>query len=173
MSVQFGRWNFRGKPVDPVYLEKVQATIAPYGPDDHGCFSDQCVTILYHAFQTTKESQRERQPHIIESGSVLVWDGRLDNRAELIGQCEERLSLTSTDICIVSKAYGKWGIDCLGKLTGDWAISIWNPESRSLLLAKDPIGTRHLYYALEDGGVTWTTILDPLVLFADKSFALS
>jgi asparagine synthase (glutamine-hydrolysing) len=172
MSVQFGRWNFGGKPVDPAYLEEVGAIIAPYGPDDRGCLLDAGLTILYHALQTTKESRRETQPHRTESGSVLVWDGRLDNRAELMSQVADR-PLTSTDAYIVGAAYEKWGIDCFGKLIGDWALSIWDPKSRALVLAKDPIGTRHLYYAVDEHQVTWTSVLDPLVLFAGRSFSLS
>ena len=49
-------------------------------------------------------------------------------------------------------------------------VSIWDPRDRSLFLAKDFIGTRHLYYSVEKDHVTWCTILDPLVLFADHSF---
>ena len=60
-------------------------------------------------------------------------------------------------------AYEKWGTNCFAKLIGDWALSIWNPLGRSLILAKDPIGTRHLYYSIDNGQVTWSTILDPLV----------
>jgi len=41
-----------------------------------------------------------------------------------------------------------------------------------LILAKDPIGVRHLYYALDENQVTWSTILDPLILFAAKTFSL-
>ena len=56
----------------------------------------------------------------------------------------------STDVGIVAAAYEKWGADCFAKLIGDWALSIWNPLDRSLLLAKDPIGTKHLYYSLDE-----------------------
>ena len=57
-------------------------------------------------------------------------------------------------------------------LIGDWALSIWDPHTRSLILAKDPIGTRHLYYSFDENHVTWSTILDPLVLSAGNPFAL-
>ena len=39
MSVQFGRWNFEGQPPDPDYIEKVSATLAPYGPDSNESYS--------------------------------------------------------------------------------------------------------------------------------------
>ena len=172
MSVQFGRWNTDGKPVDRDYFEKVKPVIAPYGPDDGGSYRKDGISILYRAFHTTKESRREVQPHVTESGAVITWDGRLDNRVEFIRQVPNVLTTSSTDLSIVVAAYQEWGTDCFAKLVGDWAISIWDAKSSSLLLAKDPIGTRHLYYSIDNEQVTWSSILDPLVLFASKSFAL-
>ena len=172
MSVQYGRWNFDGKPVDRDYLEKVSPLLAPYGPDGAGSYSKGNISIMYRAFHTTKESRRESQPHVTSSGAILTWDGRLDDRAELIGQLGDLVTAHSTDVEIVSAAYESWREDCFAMLTGDWALSIWNPHTRSLILAKDPIGTRHLYYSFDDKQVTWSTILDPFVLFAGKSLAL-
>ncbi|MGB7281328.1 MAG: asparagine synthase-related protein [Candidatus Acidiferrum sp.] len=172
MSVQFGRWNLDGKPVDPTYLAKVKPVIAPYGPDDEGAYTISNLSILYRAFHTTKESRREVQPHVSEAGVVITWDGRLDNRAELVRRLPGVLTISATDVSIVAATYEELGADCFARLVGDWALSIWDAKSRSLLLAKDPIGTRHLYYSIDNDQVTWSTILDPLVLFAGKSFAL-
>ena len=173
MSVQFGRWNFEGQPPAPDYIEKVSATLAPYGPDSNESYSKGGVRILYRAFHTTKESRREKQPHISSSGAVITWDGRLDNRAELISELSDSLTNGSTDVAIVAMAFEKWSANCFAKLIGDWALSIWNPANRSLILAKDPIGTRHLYYSFDNNQVTWSTILDPLVRLAGKTFALN
>jgi asparagine synthase (glutamine-hydrolysing) len=173
MSVQFGRWNFEGQPPAPDYIEKVSATLVPYGPDSNESYSKGGVRILYRAFHTTKESRREKQPHISSSGAVITWDGRLDNRAELISELSDSLTNGSTDVAIVAMAFEKWGGNCFAKLIGDWALSVWNPVNRSLILAKDPIGTRHLYYSFDDHEVTWSTILDPLVRLAGKTFALN
>jgi asparagine synthase (glutamine-hydrolysing) len=172
MSVQFGRWNWDGKPVDRDYLEKVRPLLAPYGPDDEGAYTTSNLSVLYRAFHTTKESRRETQPHISKSGVVITWDGRLDNRAELIRRLRDTVTISATDVSIVAAAFDEWGANCFAKLVGDWALSLWNPDSRSLILAKDPIGARHLYYSFEHDQVTWSTILDPLVLFAGKSFPL-
>jgi asparagine synthase (glutamine-hydrolysing) len=173
MSIQFGRWNMDGKPVDRSYLEKVKPVIAPYGPDDGGSYNKTNTCILYRAFHTTKESRRESQPHVTDLGAIITWDGRLDNRADLILHLRDRVTISSTDVSIVAAAYEEWGAGCFAKLIGDWALSIWDPQSRSLILAKDPIGTRHLYYSIEKDQITWSTILDPLVLFAGHSFALN
>jgi len=172
MSVQFGRWNFEGRPPDQGYIEKVTTTLAPFGPDGSESYSQGGVKILYGAFHTTKESQCEMQPYVCVSGTVITWDGRLDNRAELINRLRDSSSIDFTDVAIVAAAYEKWGGGCFAHLIGDWALSIWNPVERSLLLAKDPIGTRHLYYSFDKNQITWSTILDPLVRFAGKTFEI-
>jgi asparagine synthase (glutamine-hydrolysing) len=172
MSVQFGCWNFDGRPTDREYLAKAEGMLAPYGADGRGTYIKDSVGIVFHALHTTKESRSEAQPHITPSGAVLTWDGRLDNRAELIRELRDTLTTASTDVSIVAAAYEAWETRCFAKLVGDWALSIWDANTQSLILTKDPIGTHHLYYSLDNDEVTWSTILDPLVLLSGKTFAL-
>src|SRR5260370_13311308 len=140
MSVQFGRWNWEGQPPATDYFEKVSTTLAPYGPDSNESYAKGGVKILYRAFHTTRESHRETQPHVSPSGAVITWDGRLDNRADLIRELRDSLTIASTDVAIVAAAYEKWGSGCFPKLIGHWALPIWNPVHRSPPLAQDPIG---------------------------------
>jgi asparagine synthase (glutamine-hydrolysing) len=172
MSVQFGKGNFDGKPVDPHDLEEARPVLAPYGPDGEGYICRENVGILYRAFHTTSEGRREIQPHVSKSGAVITWDGRLDNRRALIERLPGKVSEALTDLEIVSAAYDRWGTEMFRELVGDWALSLWNPKDRSLILAKDFVGTRHLYYTIEQDHVTWSSILDPLVLFSQHPLKL-
>jgi asparagine synthase (glutamine-hydrolysing) len=172
VSVQFGRWNFDGRPTDKEYLAKAEAMLAPHGPDGGGTYIKDGVGILFRVFHTNKDSRKEIQPFVTPSGAVLCWDGRLDNRAELINGLKDFLTAEATDVEIVAVAYEQWGTECFAKLIGDWALAIWSPSSRSVLLAKDFVGTRQLYYSIEKDQITWSTILDPLVLLAGKTLAL-
>src|SRR6266849_6591840 len=173
MSVQFGRWNFKGQSSAPDYVEKVSSFLARYGPDSSKAYSQRGIDILYRAFHTTKESHCEMQPYISRSGNVITWDGRLDNRTELIRDLAVSATNLSTDVEIVAAAYETWQTHCFAKLIGDWALSVWSPHARSLVLAKDFIGTRYLYYRLDDDEIIWSTILDPLVRFAGITFSLN
>ena len=173
MSVQFGKWNFDGQPPTKEQFEKAASILAAYGPDSNHTYSNGGVRILYRALQTTKESRRETQPHVSPSSAVLTWDGRLDNRTELIRGLHNSVRLASPDVAIAAAAYERWGTNCFGKLIGDWALSIWNPHNRSLILAKDPVGTRNLYYFYDAHQVTWSTVFDPLVRLAGKTFSLN
>jgi asparagine synthase (glutamine-hydrolysing) len=173
MNVQFGRWNLDGKPIDRAYLDKFHSAVAPFGPDGGAYYSRYNVVIGYRGFHTTKESHRERQPHAIPSGAVITWDGRLDNRSDLASQLRLVPEESPTDLDIVVAAYRAWDTNCFAKLIGDWAVSIWDPTHLSLLLAKDPIGTRHLYYSFDTQQIVWSTVLDPLVRLADKTLAVN
>jgi len=170
MSVQFGRWSFDGKPFTGEELDRVDAMLAPYGPDGKSCYSGTGISILFRPFHTTTESLRETQPHWNRSGSLFTWDGCLDNRAELIGELGRGLTAGSSDIQIAAKAYERWGPRSFAKLIGDWCFSVWNPQT--LILAKDAIGPRRLFYLVERSRITWSTILDPLVLLAGRTFPL-
>ena len=173
MSVQFGSWNFSGQPLDRDLLAKVQAVLSPYGPDQATSYSEDEVGILYHAYHTTRESRLETQPHVMTSGAILTWDGRLDNRDELMRLLAVSSGNDCNDMSIVARAYERWGTDCFPKLVGDWALSMWNPRERTLVLAKDPVGPRQLYYTRDSRAFTWSTILDPLVLFSEKTLELN
>jgi len=172
MSVIFGRWNFDGRSASPDYLDKLRTSLAAYGPDGFRSYSNDGVTIGFHAFYTTKQSRHQLQPFVSKSGPVFAWDGRLDNRKELIERLGDPLTEESADVCIVAAAYERWAIDCFGRLIGDWALSIWNPANRSLVLVKDPLGPQQLYYSVSKDFLTWSTVLDPLVLYAGYAFAL-
>lgn len=172
MSVQFGTLNFDGKPVDPEDLDQIRALLEPYGPDGEGYICRGGVAVFFRAFHTTRESRQEIQPHVYPSGIVITWDGRLDNRSDLARELGDDFSPDSTDLSIVIGCYERWGTEVFGKLVGDWAVSIWNPSEQLLLLAKDFLGARHLYYSVDKGQVTWSTLLDPLLAFREQSFQL-
>jgi asparagine synthase (glutamine-hydrolysing) len=163
MSVQFGKWNLDGEPIPQKEVDAASILLAPYAPDTVRSYRCDAVHILHFAFHTTKESLRETQPHVMPSGEVLVWDGRLDNRDELLNELKAPADFDLTDLAIVSMAYQRWRTDCFVKFVGDWALSIWSPAERCLLLAGDFLGVRHLYYSTEKQCVTWCTVLDPLV----------
>lgn len=172
MSIQFGMWNFDGAPIAREYLEQSARLLAPYAPDGGASYTSKGFEILYRPFHTTRQSRHEIQPHLLSSGAVLTWDGRLDNREELMAATSAHLDLDATDVLIVAAAYERWGDACFRKLLGDWALSVWDPSSGTLLLAKDYLGVRPLYYRMGDRQITWSTLLEPLVVCGAPALSL-
>jgi asparagine synthase (glutamine-hydrolysing) len=164
MSVQAGIWNFDGEPAQRGLLAKMSIATAAYGPDGETTYFDGPVGMLYRPLHTTSESRLEQQPHISSSGRVITWDGRLDNCDELVPHLADLSQTESTDLAIVSAAFDRWGTDCLTKLIGDWALSIWDPSRKELILARDYAGVRHLFYHPRSNGVSWCSYLAPLAV---------
>lgn len=168
MSVQAGIWNFGGKPVEEQLLAQMSTTTASYGPDGEMTYLVGPVGMLYRPFHTTSESRLEQQPHISSMGNVTTWDGRLDNREQLLLHLRDDLTDCRTDVSIVAAAFDRWGTDCFAKLRGDWAISVWCPNDRRLILARDYLGVRQLFYHLRPQRVCWCSHLAPMVLCGDR-----
>jgi asparagine synthase (glutamine-hydrolysing) len=169
MSAILGRWSFDRQVRANDCLTGMDSCIAPLGPDRFGSHISEETRIFFQEFRTTPESTE--QPLVTSSGAVICFDGRLDNREELMAALP-RFDSGCADAALVGAAYDRWGVACFPKLVGDWALSIWNPGERSIFLAKDPIGTRHLYFLLDSGSLSWSTVLDPLVSLSRKPLAL-
>jgi asparagine synthase (glutamine-hydrolysing) len=171
MSVLFGIWNFDHAGIAAEYLAGIRATLSSYSLDGKSEYSGSDVHLIHLPFHVTRESEDESQPFVTPSGQMLLWDGRLDNRQELIGSLRKELRGDLTDAAIAAAALESWGTDGLRKLVGDWALSLWNPKEQSVVLAKDFLGARQLYYTVDRNSFVWSTLIDPLVL-PNKPFQL-
>lgn len=121
MSIQFGQWRFAGQP-QPNSMDRAEVFLAPFGPDGRNLFIAPGISILFRPLHTTRESAREVQPYESKSGKVFTWDGRLDNREQLIRELSETgdLAPDAPDVRIVASAYDCWERSSLGKFIGDW-----------------------------------------------------
>jgi asparagine synthase (glutamine-hydrolysing) len=78
---------------------------------------------------------------------IAAFDGRLDDRSELIRLLrEDGVSPSINDCDLAILAYARWGEDFPARLVGDFACAIWDASSRTLLLIRDAIGARPLFY---------------------------
>ena len=163
MSAIGGIVNFDERPVDEEVIERLGHGLDEYGPDGGLDVRRKSVGMGYRAFHTNVESRAERQPLVAANGCMLVWDGRLDNREELIRLLRDELKDDRSDSSIVMQAYHKWGIAFLPRIIGDFAFSLWDPHSRTLFLARDPVGARLLFYHANRDTLIWSNRLEPLL----------
>ena len=120
-----------------------------YGPDASDWISHGPVRIGRNLFVLLPEDEFDRQPIIAGGGRFsLVADVRLDNRSELasslgIGAVEARRLANSS---ILALSLERWGEAALGRLLGDFAFAWFDLHRRELLLARDPLGQRPLFW---------------------------
>ncbi len=83
------------------------------------------------------------------SGAVIVFNGEIYNYLELREELEAAgVSFgTRTDTEVLLQSYLHWGVECLPRLRGMFAFAVWDPRRRRVLLARDRLGIKPLYYA--------------------------
>ena len=94
---------------------------------------------------------------------VLAWDGRLDNRDDLLFRLKDSLGSDTSNPALARAAYERWGIRGFVHLLGDWSVVIRDAANRRMVLASDFAGVRPLYYHLRPERILWSTRLQPLV----------
>jgi asparagine synthase (glutamine-hydrolysing) len=146
----------RKTPIPPTVLEQATASLAHRGPDDSG-------TVLL------KESQPEpleiglghRRLAILDlsplghqpmqdpvTGNWIVFNGEIYNFRDLRKELEDAgvRFISHSDTEVILAAYRVWGESCLTRLGGMFAFALWDAPRKRLLLARDPMGIKPLYY---------------------------
>jgi len=114
-----------------------------------GVHVDGGVGLGHLSQHVTPESVREVQP-LVAGDVVVVADARIDNRREL-GSWLGREIGEWTDVELILEAYRAWGVECAGRLVGDFAFVVWDGARQRLFGARDALGMRSLVYRAEAG----------------------
>ena len=149
MSAICGIWNLDGAPVDRSLLATLSGLLAHRGADGEARWVDGEIGFAFQNLWITPESVGALQPVVRAGESVVMFDGRLDNRDDLLRHLDAgpALSGDSPDALLVSALYRKYGDRLADQLNGDFAVSVYDIRERRLLLARDAMGTRPLYFA--------------------------
>jgi asparagine synthase (glutamine-hydrolysing) len=141
-------------PVDPGALERALAQLKHRGPDGWDTHLSQSAALGHLHFWTTPEETGEKQPlQLAGLPLVILFDGRLDNRLELLSalQMDQQQAGLLSDAALVLHAYSRWGKHCFERFIGAFALVIWDEDRHELVCARDALGDRTLYYSLETG----------------------
>jgi asparagine synthase (glutamine-hydrolysing) len=131
------------------------------------------IAIAQTAFHVWAGENTATLPARSPAGLVIAWDGRLDNRDDLLWRLGPATARSIGDAAIAATAFERWGLDGLRALIGDWSLAIWDRAHRTLHLARDYIGVRPLYYSVDHRSVLWSTSLAEIVQRSDRTDVLS
>ena len=93
----------------------------------------------------------------------LVLDGRVDNRKELHASLGvgDGSPGGDTDAGLILRAYRRWGVGLLDRVVGDFAFALWDGDRGELLCARDFLGIRPFYYAVDADRFLFASELTP------------
>jgi len=160
--------GFFGRPdgsVPDLLLRRMIAAISHRGPDEQGFFLDEDAG-LGHARLSIIDAVGGKQPMANADRSVIaVLNGEIFNYVELRRELTVNGARfrTNSDTEVVLKLYEKMGPNCVERFNGDFALALWDTRSRRLMLARDRMGVRPLYYAPASGSLWFASEVKALL----------
>ena len=156
---------------DPALLEKMTEALAHRGPDDAGTYVAPGIGLGHRRLSIIDLSPAGRQPMANEECTVWVaFNGEIyyfgDLRPDLEAAGHRFRSRTDTEVLV--HGYEAWGAEgLLDRLRGMFALALWDAHERTLLLARDPLGKKPLFYARTARGFIFAS--EPKALYLDPA----
>jgi asparagine synthase (glutamine-hydrolysing) len=146
-------------------LRQMCDVIRHRGPDDEGIRVESGVALGMRRLSII-DVAGGHQPIGNEDGTVwIVFNGEIYNFRELRKELQEagHRFTTSTDTEAIVHAYEEWGADAIRRLRGMFGLAIWDSNNRRLVLARDRVGIKPLYYAVAGGRLRFASELKSLL----------
>jgi asparagine synthase (glutamine-hydrolysing) len=138
--------------------------LAHRGPNDHGIHEAPGLALGHRRLSIIDLSSAGHQPmHSADGRYTIIYNGELYNYRELRRQLGEQEFRTATDTEVLLVAYARWGMQCLDRFNGMFAFALWDHDQQTLLIARDRLGIKPLYYHLADSLLVFSSELRALL----------
>ena len=165
--LSFTSSNFR---VSDFYLTRMRDVMSHRGPDGSGVFvsADRRLGLGHRRLAIIDLSEKAAQPMANEDHTLwVVFNGEIYNHAEIRAELEtrggHRWKTDHSDTEVILHAFEEWGIDCVHKFRGMFAIALWDAQQHQLWLIRDRIGVKPLYYSIHHGRLTFASEIKALL----------
>lgn len=161
-------WLTRRDVAPPVVEQARNAVraLSHRGPDGEGEWQADGVYIGHRRLRVIDLSQAADQPFVVPDGSLVIsYNGEIYNYRELAEELKrEGVSFrTDSDTEVFAAAYAHWGVAAFARLDGMFAASIYDTHTRSMVLVRDPMGQKPLYYHHNDNAIICASELRSLL----------
>ncbi len=160
-----GQYNFTsGAPVDPHAITRMMDTIVHRGPDDSGMHLEGALGLGFRRLSII-DLAAGHQPMSDQAETVwVVFNGEIYNFMELRRELEGHghVFRTHCDTEVIVHGYKQWGDAVLDRFNGMFGLAIWDVRKRRLVLARDQMGIKQLYYSLRNGSLWFGSEMRPV-----------
>ncbi len=161
-----GEIRFDGAPPRVEAVAAMADVLRPRGPDGAGLFQAGNLAVGHRRLRVIDLSEHAQQPMIdAELGLGIVFNGCIYNYPELRRELQDLgyRFFSSGDTEVILKAYHAWGTDFVQRLLGMFAFALWERDSGRLVLGRDRLGIKPLYYAQMPGALRFASTLPALL----------
>ena len=162
----------RATPVDGKPVERALDMLSHRGPDARRIVLGAGFALGHVRLAIVDPHRRSTQPMWDQTGRyVLVYNGEVFNHGKLRRELESRgrRFMTNSDTEVVLHALLDWGVSCLARFHGQFALALYDSQEHTVLLARDAIGIKPLYYAEVPGLLLFAS--EPRAIFNHPSFS--
>lgn len=161
-----GQYNYKNyTPVNKETIEKMAKTIVHRGPDDEGIYISGPLALGFRRLSII-DLQGGHQPMSDREKSVwVVFNGEIYNFPELKKQLEGygHEFVTKSDTEVVIHGYKHWGEHVFDHLNGMFGLAIWDERKKKLIIARDAMGIKSIYYKIDSDKVLFGSEMRPIV----------
>lgn len=158
------------EPVNPEAIERMARTMVHRGPDDSGYFYDGPVGFGFRRLSIIDLAGGHQPMSDAQKTVWVVFNGEIYNykelKAELAGH--GHIFQTSSDTEVIIHGYKQWGTKVFDHLNGMFGAAIWDAKCKRLVVARDPMGIKLIYYHIANGKLSFGSEIRP-VLAAEVS----
>lgn len=149
-----GEFFWQGKTASKERLKPMLKALEKRGPDDYGLWSQEQIALGHRRLSIIDLSDSGHQP-MLDQELALVFNGCIYNYQALTEELTElgHKFESHSDTEVVLKSYRQWGLECVSRFEGMFAFAIWDDHQQQLMIARDRLGIKPLYYASVDDGV--------------------
>ncbi|MFA5197616.1 MAG: asparagine synthase (glutamine-hydrolyzing) [Patescibacteria group bacterium] len=155
-----GKYNKGNAPITENEIIQMRDIMTDRGPDDAGVHLSDHIGLGHRRLSIIDLSEAGRQPLCNEDRQIwLVVNGEIYNYIELRGALVKagHIFKSKTDSEVIVHGYEEWGEDVFGRLNGMYAIAIWDSVKERLILARDRVGKKPLFYLESNGEVIFAS----------------
>ncbi|KAA5804757.1 N-acetylglutaminylglutamine amidotransferase [Alkalicaulis satelles] len=170
-----GEIRFDGQAPDLAALDRAADTMNRRGPDASGLHAQGRIALAHRRLKIIDLSDAAQQPMVdSELGLSVVFNGCIYNHKELRAELEAKgyRFFSTGDTEVIAKAYHAWGEDFVHRMNGMFAFAIAERDSGRVLIGRDRLGIKPLYYAETAGAFRFASTLQALTAFGDVDTSL-
>ena len=164
-----GICGFTGRPNEPV-LKKMTDSLFHRGPDEDGFYSDGKVNLGIRRLSIIDIATGHQPIHNEDKGIWVVFNGEIYNFQELRRNLEEkghRFYTSHSDTEVIVHLYEEYGNDFAHKINGMFAIALWDKNNDKLILIRDRMGVKPLFYAQLDNNLVFGSEIKAILSHPD------